>query len=122
VANPTTSIVTFSILSPDASLSYDHIKLRLEEYHTLLASDLDTIELSTKNGKTVICRKQENEMKEYLDHAELLLQGIVQSRDISMLIVLHYLHDLSEVLDNLKLYDECHLTGNCALDLAEALG
>ena len=31
VANTTTSIVTFSILSPDASLSYDRIKLRVEE-------------------------------------------------------------------------------------------
>jgi tetratricopeptide (TPR) repeat protein len=122
VANPTTSIVTFSILSPDTSLSYDRIKLRLEEYRTLLASDSDTIELSTENGKTVICRKQANEMEEYLDRAEILLRDVVQSRDISTLVVLHHLRDLAEVLDNLKLYDECHLTGNCALDLAEALG
>jgi len=122
VANTTTSTVTFSILSPDASLSYDRIKLRLEEYRTLLASDSDTIELSTENGKTVICRKQANEMEEYLDEAEELLRDIVQSRDISTLVVLHHLRDLAKVLDNLKLYDECHLTGNCALDLAEALG
>jgi len=122
VANPTTSLVTFSILSPDASLSYDRIKLRLEEYRTLLASDSDTIELSTENGKTVICRKQANEMQKYLDRAENLLQDVVQSRDISTLVVLHHLCDLAKVLDNLKLYDECRLTGNCALDLAEALG
>jgi len=122
VANPTATIVTFSILSPDASLSYDRIKLRLEEYRTLLASDSDTIELSTENGKTVICRKDANEMEEYLDEAEILLQGVVQSRDISTIVVLHNLRDLAEVLDNLKLYDECRLTGNCALDLAEALG
>jgi len=122
VANTTTSTVAFSILSPDASLSYDRIKLRLEEYRTLLASDSDMIELSTENGKTVICRKQANEMEEYLDHAEELLRDVVQSRDISTLVVLHHLRDLAEVLDNLKLYDECHLTGNCALDLAEALG
>jgi len=122
VANPTTSLVTFSILSPDASLSYDRIKLRLEEYRALLASDSDTIELSTENGKTVICRKQANEMEEFLDEAEILLQNVVQSRDISTLVVLHNLRDLAEVLDNLKLYDECRLTGNCALDLAEALG
>ena len=121
VADTTTSMVTFSILSPDASLSYDRIKLRLEEYRTLLASDSDTIELSTMNGKTVICRKQANEMEEYLDQAEILLQNVVQSRDISTLVVLHHLRDLAEVLDNLKLYDECRLTGNCALDLAEAL-
>jgi len=122
VANTTTSTVAFSILSPDASLSYDHIKLRLEEYRTLLASDSDTIELSTENGKTIICRKQANEMEEYLDEAEELLRDIVQSRDISMLVVLHNLCDLAWVLDDLKLYDECRLTGNCALDLAEALG
>ena len=122
MANPTTSIVTFSILSPDASLSYDRIKLRLEEYRTLLASDSDTIELATENGKTVICRNQANEMEEYLDQAEILLRDVVQSRDISTLVVLHHLRDLAKVLDSLKLYDECHLTGNCALDLAEALG
>ena len=122
VANTTTSIVTFSILSPDASLSYDRIKLRLEEYRTLLASESDTIELSTENGKTVICRTQAKEMEEFLDQAEILLENVVQSRDMSTLVVLHHLRDLSEVLDKLKLYDECRLTGNCTLDLAEALG
>ena len=115
-------MVTFSILSPDASLSYDRIKLRLEEYRTLLASDADTIELPTENGKTVICRKQAREMEQYLDQAEILLRDVVQSRDISTLVALHHLRDLAEVLDKLKLYDECRLTGNCALDLAEALG
>ena len=122
VANATTSVVSFSILSPDASLSYDRIKLRLDEYRTLLASDSDTIELATENGKTVICRKQANEMEQFLDRAEMLLEDVIQSRDISTLVVLHRLRDLSEVLDNLKLYDECRLAGNCALDLAEALG
>ena len=122
MANTTTSIVTFSILSPDASLSYDRIKLRLEEYRTLLASDSNTIELSTENGKTVICRTQAKEMEEFLDQAEILLENVAQSRDMSTLVVLHHLRDLSRVLDNLKLYDECRLTGNCALDLAEALG
>ena len=121
MANPTTSIVTFTILSPDASLSYDRIRVRLEEYRTLLASDSDTIELSTENGKTVVCRKQANEMEDYLDRAESLLRGVVQSRDISSLLVLRHLCELAEVLDELKLYDECRLTGNCALDLAEAL-
>jgi len=122
VANTTTSTVAFSILSPDASLSYDRIKLRLEEYRTLLASDSDTIELSTENGKTVICRKQANEMQKYLDRAENLLRDVVQSRDISTLVVLDNLRGLTKVLDNLKLYDECRLTGDCALGLAEALG
>jgi tetratricopeptide (TPR) repeat protein len=61
-------------------------------------------------------------MEEYLDRAELLLRDVVQSRDISTLVVLHHLRALTSVLDKLKLYDECCLTGNCALDLAEALG
>ena len=121
MADATTSIVTFSILSPDVSLSYDRIKLRLEEYRTLLAFDSDTIELSTENGKIVICQKQANEMEEYLDRAEILLRDVVESRDISTLIVLSHLRDLSKVLDKLRLYDECRLTGNCALDLSEAL-
>ena len=122
MANTTASTVTFSILSPDASLSYDRIKLRLEEYRALLTSYSDTIELSTENGKTVLCRKQAKEMGQFLDRAEILLRDVVQSRDISALVVLHHLRDLAEVLDNLKLYDECRLTGDCALDLAEALG
>jgi len=122
VVNTTTSTVTFSILSTDASLSYDRIKLRLEEYRTLLASDSDTIELSTENGKTVIYRKQAGEMEKYLDQAEILLRDVVQSRDISTVVILHRLRDLAEILDNLKLDDECRLTADCALDLAEALG
>ena len=61
-------------------------------------------------------------MEEYLDQAETLLRDVVQSRDISTLVVLYHLRDLAGVLDNLKLYDECRLTANCALDLAEALG
>ena len=60
-------------------------------------------------------------MEEYLDRAEILLRNVLQSRDISTLVVLHHLRDLAEVLDNLELYYECNLTGNCALDLAEAL-
>ena len=101
-------------------LPYDRIKLRLEEYRTLLTSDLDAIVLPAENGNTVICREQANEMEEYLDRAEILLRD--QPRDSSTIDILHHLRDLAEVLDNLGLYDECRLTGNCALDLAEALG
>jgi len=122
VANTTTSTVTFSILSPDASLSYDCIKLRLEEYRTLLASDSDTIELSTENGKTLICSKQAKRMEQFLDQAELLLRDIIQSHNTSVIVVLHHIRDLAKVLDKLGLYDECRLTGTCALELAEALG
>jgi len=87
----TTSVVTFSILSPAASLSYDRIKLRLEEYHVLLTPHSDMIELSTENGTTVIYRKQAEEMEEFLDRAEILLWDVLQSRDISTLVVLHIL-------------------------------
>ena len=61
-------------------------------------------------------------MERFLDQAEILLGDVVQSRDLSTLIVLHRLRDLSEVLDSLKLYEECRLTCNCALELADALG
>ena len=50
-----------------------------------------------------------------------MLRDVVQSRDISTLVVLHHSCDLTEILDKLKLYDKYHLTGDCALDLAEAL-
>jgi tetratricopeptide (TPR) repeat protein len=60
-------------------------------------------------------------MEKYLDQAGILLQDVVRSRDISTLVVLHRLRDLAMVLDKLKLDDECRLTGDCALDLAEAL-
>ena len=61
-------------------------------------------------------------MEQFLDQAEILLRDVVQSHDISTLVVLHRLRDLADVLDILELYDECRLTGSCALDLAEALG
>ena len=61
-------------------------------------------------------------MEQFLDRAEKLLQDVIQSCDVSTLVVLQRLRDLTEVLDTLKLHDECRLTGNCALGLAEALG
>jgi tetratricopeptide (TPR) repeat protein len=60
-------------------------------------------------------------MEQFLDQAETLLRDVVRSCDISTLVVLHRLRDLTKVLDKLKLYEECRLAGNCALDLAEAL-
>jgi tetratricopeptide (TPR) repeat protein len=122
IANTTTSAVTFSILSPDTALACDRIKLRLGAYRALLASDSDTIELPTENNKIVLCRKQASGMEVFLDQAESLLQDIVQSRDTSMLAVLHRLRDLAKVLENLKLGEECRLTGDCALRLAVVLG
>ena len=70
-------------------------------------------------------------MKPFLDEAENLLRAVLQcldlptavfqSRDVPTLVLLHHLCDLAKVLDNLKLSDECRLTGNCALELAEDL-
>jgi len=122
VANTTTSAVAFSILSPSNALAYDRIKLRLEEYRILLASNSDTIELPTENGTTVLCRRQAIRMETFLDQAESLMQDIVQSRHTSMIIVLYRLRDLARVLDNLKLGNECRLAGDCALKLAVVLG
>ena len=51
-----------------------------------------------------------------------MLRDVLQSRDISTNDILHHLCELAKILDSLKLYDECRLTGNCALDLAERLG
>jgi len=120
-ANTTTTAVTFSILSPGTALAYDQIKLRLEEYRKLLASNADTIELPTENGKIVICRKEASGM-EPLDQAESLLRDIVQSRDTSMLEVLHRVRDLAKVLDILKLGEECRLAVDYALKLTVELG
>jgi len=61
-------------------------------------------------------------MEQLLDQAETLLQGVSQSHHISTLVILYRLRDLAEVLDNLNLYDECRLAGNCALGLVAALG
>ena len=120
-ADITTSIIEFSILSPGVSLSYDHIKQRLEEDRNLLASYLDIIRLATENGKTDFPQAS-YKMEQFLDWPKISLQDVAQSRDVSELVVLPRLRDLVEVLDNLKLYDECRLMGNCALGLAEALG
>jgi tetratricopeptide (TPR) repeat protein len=61
-------------------------------------------------------------MEQFLDQAETLLRDVTRSHSTSMIVALHRLRDLAEVLDNLELYDECRLAGNCALDLVRALG
>ena len=115
IPNATISFISSYIQSSNASLSFDRIKLRLDEYRTMLASNSDTTEFATENGRTVISRKQD------LEWAKILLQGAIQSRETDALVVLYRLRDLSKVLDNLKLYDECRLAGDMALKLAEAL-
>ena len=67
MVNTTTSIVTFSISSPDVFLLYDHLKLRLEEYCTLLAFALDTLKLPVENDKTVIILNRAKELEELME-------------------------------------------------------
>ena len=116
------SVVSFSILSADASLSYDQIKMRLEEYSQLLKSDSPTIEFSTKHGKMIVCWKQADEMEEQLQEAKDLLQAMIEARDVPTIEVIHRLCDLATVLDQFKLQEECLVIGDCAIKLAQALG
>jgi hypothetical protein len=118
----TSSLVSFSILSPDASLSYDRIKMKLEEYTQILKTDSPSIEFFTKNGKTIVCRKQADGMEKQLKQAEDLLRAMVESRDVPTLKAIHRLCDLATVLDQLKLQEECIVVGDCAMKLAQALG
>src|SRR5260370_41711885 len=97
-------LVTFSILSPDASLSYDKIKMRLEEYSQLLESDSPTIEFFTKNGKTIVCRQQVVEMEKQLRQAKDLLQAMIDSKDVPTIEAIHRLRDLAKLLDQLNLH------------------
>jgi tetratricopeptide (TPR) repeat protein len=122
VRSPSYSLVSFSILSPDASLSYDRIKMRLREYTQFLKSDSPSIKFVTKNGKTIVCRKQADEMEEQLKQAEDLLQAMVESRDVPTIEAIHPLCNLATVLDQLKLRGECIVVGDCAMNLAQALG
>ena len=82
---------------------------------------MDIIALATENGEADF-PEASHEIEQSFDRAEILLQDVTQSHDVSELVVLQRLRDVSEVLDNLKLYDECRLMGNCALGLAKALG
>ena len=120
--NTTSSLATFSILSPDSSLSYDKIKMRLEEYSHLLKSDSPTIEFPTKNGKTIMCQKQVDDMKEQLEQARDLLQAMIEAKDVPTIEVIHRLCDLATVLDELEFQEECLVVGDCAINLARAFG
>ena len=96
--------------------------MRLEEYSQLLNSDSPTIEFSTENGKTIMCRKQAHGMKEQLEQAKDLLQAMIEAKDVPTIEVIHRLCDLANVLDDLKLQEECIVVGDCAMKLARALG
>lgn len=100
---------------PGVSLSYDHIKQRLEEFY------LDIIALATENGEADF-PEASHEIEQSLDRAEILLQDVTQSHDVSELVVLQRLRDVSEVLDNLKLYDECRLMGKLCTRPRRSLG
>ena len=96
--------------------------MRLEEYSQLLKSDSPTIEFFTKNGKTILCEKQVNKMKEQLEQAKDLLHAMIEAKDVPTIEVIHRLRDLAKVLDHLKLQEECLVVGDCAMKLARAFG
>jgi tetratricopeptide (TPR) repeat protein len=96
--------------------------MRIEEYTQFLKTDSPSIEFFTKNGKTIVCRKQADEMEEQLKQAEDLLQAMVESRDVPTIEAIHRLCDLATVLDGLELQEECIMVGGCAMKLAQALG
>jgi tetratricopeptide (TPR) repeat protein len=96
--------------------------MRLEEYTQILKTDSPSIEFFTKNGKTIVCRKQADEMEEPLKQAKNLLQAMVESGDVPTIEAIHRLCDLATVFDQLKLQEECIVVGDCAIKLAQALG
>ena len=96
--------------------------MRLEEYSQLLKSDSPTIEFFTKNGKTILCEKKVNEIKEQLEQAKDLLHAMIEAKDVPTIEVIHRLRDLAKVLDHLKLQEECLVVGDCAMKLARAFG
>src|SRR5258708_26414621 len=48
--------------------------------------------------------------------------GMIDSKDIPTIEAIHCLYDLSMVVDQLKLHEECVVVGDCAINLAQALG
>ena len=94
----------------------------LEEYSQRLQSDSPTIEFSTEQGKTIVCRNQATEIEGHLESAKKLLQNMIEAKDVPTLDAIHRLRDLAGVLDQLKLQEECLVVGDCAIKLAQALG
>lgn len=94
----------------------------LEEYSQILNSDSPTIKFFTKNGKTIVCRKQADEMEVLLEEAKELLQDMVEAKDVPTIKAIHRLRILAGVLDRLGLPEECILVGDCAINLARAFG
>ena len=96
--------------------------MRLEEYTQHLKSDSPTIAFSTEHGKMIVCRKQANEIEDLLKSAKQLLQDMIEAKNVSTIEAIHRLRDLAQVLNQLKLQEECLVVGDCAIKLAQALG
>lgn len=96
--------------------------MRLEEYSQQLKSDSSTIGFTTEHGKVIVCQNQATEIEEYLQAAKELLQDMIEAKDVPTIEAIHRLRDLAEVLDQLKLQQECLVVGDCAIKLAQALG
>ncbi len=89
--------------------------MRLEEYSHRLKSHSPTIAFSTEHDEMIVCREQ-------LKSAKKLLQNIIEPKEFSTIVVIQRLRDLARVLDQLKLQEECLMVGDCAIQLAQALG
>ena len=61
-------------------------------------------------------------MKEQLKQAKDLLQAMIEAKDVPTIEVIHRLCDIANVLDDLKLQEECLVVGDYAMKLARALG
>ena len=61
-------------------------------------------------------------MKEQLEQAKDLLQGMIEAKDVPTIEVIHRLRDLAKVLDHPNFQEECLVVGDCAIKLARAFG
>jgi hypothetical protein len=85
--------------------------MRQEAYSQILKSDSPTIEFFTENGKTILCRRQADKIKELLEEAKGLLQAMVKEKDVPTIEAIHRLCNLATVLDQLELREECLVLG-----------
>ena len=70
----------------------------------------------------IVCRKQANKLEDLLKAAKELLQDMIEAKNVPIIEAIHRLRDLARVLDRLKLQEECLVVGDCAINLAQALG
>jgi hypothetical protein len=96
--------------------------MNVEEYTQLLRSDSPTIEFHTKNGKTITCQKEADEMDVLLKRSGETLQATVEQEDTPLMDILHQLRGLAIVLDQLKPQEETSGVGDNGIKPAQGLG